>query len=275
VTWRRALAFAAGLAGSATPAARLAAQVLPAPAARYLLTTDVDDARALWINPAALARRLEASIGADIAGDRFSSGAFRLSQYGASVSSRGLAFSWIHDRFPSGGWVDAYAIGAGLGDESFSGGVTRRWYRGLVRYSVWDVALRGRTPSGVQLAVVGRGFGSPLSDSIPRPTLVPGASVALLDRTLQLGAEWEVATHGWQSLEVRAGGTVALGPDLALTLRADLAPDLRRRRVVIAVTWRRSQARVSGFAGLSGNLDQADELGASGALVALRPPSRR
>jgi hypothetical protein len=275
VTLGRALALAAGIASSATPAARLTAQVLPAPPARYLLTTDVDDARALWINPAGLARRLEASIGADVAGDRFSGGAFHLSQYGASVFSRGLAFSWIHDRYPAGGAINAYAIGAGLGDELFSAGVTRRWYRGLVSYSAWDVALRGRTPSGLQLTVVARGLGSPLADSTPPPTLVPGASVALLDGALRLGAEWEVATHGWRSVEVRAGGTASLRRDLSLALRVDLAPDLRRRRIVLAVTWNPSRARVSGFAGLSSSLNQADELGASGALVALSPPSRR
>lgn len=276
MTWRRALALATGLAGSAAPAARLAAQVvLPAQPARYLLTADVADARALWVNPAGLARRLEASIGADIGVDRFASGTSQLSQYGASVSSRGLAVSWVHDRYPGGSSVNAYAVGAGFGDERFSAGVTRRWYRGLVSYSAWDIALRTATANGAQLSLVGRGFGSPLPDTTYRPTLVPGASIALLNGAVQLGAEWEVASHRWRSQEIRAGGTAAIGPALALTLRADLAPDLKRRRIVLAVTWNPSQARVSTFAGLSGGLSAVDAFGASGALVALSPPSRR
>jgi len=273
VTLRRAVTLAVGIAGAAT---RLAAQAaLPAPPARYLLTTDVADARALWINPAGLARRLEASIGADVAADRFPGAGLQLSQYGASVLSRGLAFSWIHDRYPGGGAVNAYAIGAGLGDELLSAGVTRRWYRGLVRYSAWDLALRGRYGSNVQFSLVGRGIGSPLIDSTYRPTLVPGASLALLDGAVQLGAEWEVTTHGWRSREIRAGGTASLGPSLALTLRADLAPNLSRRQIILAVTWFHPQARVSGFAGLSGDFKQAGEVGASGALVAAGPASRR
>jgi hypothetical protein len=276
MTWRRALALATGLAGSAAPAARLTAQVvLPAQSARYLLTSDVADARALWVNPAGLARRLEASIGVDIGVDRFASGATQLSQYGATVSSRGLALSWVHDRYPDGAWVNAYAVGAGLGDERFSAGITRRWYRGLVSFSAWDLALRAATADGVQLSLVGRGLGSPVPDATYRPTLVPGASIGLLNGAVQLGAEWEVASHHWRSQEIRAGGTASLGQALALTVRADLAPDLRRRRIVLAVTWNPSQARVSTFAGLSGGLSQVDAFGASGALVALSPPSRR
>lgn len=271
---RRWVALAAGLAAAPASAGWLTAQVLPAQPARYLLTTEVDDARALWINPAGLARRLEASIGADVGADRFANGAVQLSQYGATVASRGLAVSWVHDRYPGGRYVNAYAVGAGLGDEQFSGGVTRRWYRGLVDFSAWDVALRAATATGLQLSVVGRGFGSPLPDSTYWPTVVPGALVALLDGAVQLGAEWEVATHRWQSQEIRVGGTASLGAAIALTLRADLTPDLKRRRFVFALTWSPSQARVSGFTGLSGGLDEVGEFGASGALVALRPPSR-
>jgi hypothetical protein len=274
VSRRRALALAVAVAGTAASAGRLVAQVLPAPPTRYLLTTDVDDARALWVNPAGLARRLEASIGGDLGFDRFDSGSVQLSQYGATVSSRGLAVSWVHDRYPGGASLNAYAVGFGLGDERFSGGVTRRWYRGMVSYAAWDVALRGATDNGLQLSVVGRGFGAPLDPSY-RPTLVPGAAVSLLDGAVRLGGEWEVATHQWRSQELRFGGTVLLGSALALALRADLAPDLKRRRVILAVTWSRSQARVSGFAALSGGVNQVDEYGASGALVALSPPSRR
>lgn len=273
MNWQRGLALAAALGGTAA-AGRLAAQVLPAPPARYLLTTDVEDARALWVNPAGLARRLEASIGADIGADRFSGGEVQLSQYGATASSRGLALSWIHDRYPGGGAINAYAVGFGLGDERFSGGVTRRWYRGLVGYSAWDVALRTETGYGVQVSLVGRGLGAPLDPSY-QPTLVPGAAVSLLDGAVRLGGEWEVATHRWHSQEIRAGGTVSLGSALALTARADLTAGLKRQRVILALTWSPSGARVAGFAGLSGGVNEVDEFGASGALVALRPPSRR
>ena len=272
---RRALALAAAVAGAAAPSRLTAQVVLPPPPARYLLTTEVEEARALWVNPAGLARRLEASLGADVGVDRFAPGSMELSQFGATFASRGLAVSWMHDRYPGGGAVNAYAVGAGLGDEQFSGGLTRRWYRGLVGFSAWDLALRAAAANGVQVSVVGRGLGSPLPDSTYRPTVVPGASVTLLDGALQIGAEWEVAAHRWRSQEIRAGGMASLGGAFALTVRADLAPDFKRRRIVLALTWNPSQARVSGFTGFSGGLNRVDEFGASGALVALRPPARR
>jgi hypothetical protein len=190
------------------------------------------------------------------------------------VASRGLAASWIHDRYPGGPYVNAYAVGFGLGDEAFSGGLTRRWYRGLFAASAWDVAVRGALANGVQVSVVARGLDWPFPDTTYRPTVVPGASVAILDGAAQVGAEWEIATHRWQSQEIRAGGTASLGPQLALAVRVDLAPDLKRRTIVVGLTWNASQARVSGFTGLSGGLSEVDEFGASGALVALRPQSR-
>lgn len=275
MSWRRALALATGLAGSAAPAARLTAQIIPAQPARYLLTTEVADARALWLNPAALARRLEASIGADVSADRFAGGV-QLSQYGATISSRGAAVSWVHERYPGGQYVNAYAVGVGLGDERFSAGATRRWYRGLVNGAAWDVAARVAVGDVGQVSLVGRGLGSPrLGDSTYWATLVPGASVTVLGGAVQLGAEWEVAPHHWASEEIRAGGTVSIGRGLALTMRADLAPNLRRHGLVLALTWGNSQARAGAFAGFSGGVNEVDTFGASGALVALSTPTRR
>ena len=198
-----------------------------------------------------------------------------LSQYGATVSSRGLAVSWVHDRYPGAGSVNAYAIGAGLGDETFSGGVTARWYRGLAHYTAWDVGLRGIAAGGVQLSLVGRGLGAPLPDSTYRPTFVPAAAVALFGGAMSVGAEWEVAMHRFNSREIRAGGSILIGPAFAVMVRADLAPDFKRRGIVIALTWSPAKARATAFSGLTGGLNEVAAFGASGALVALRPPSVR
>jgi hypothetical protein len=275
VTWRRALALASGLAGAAAPAARLRAQVLPAHPARYLLSAEATDARALWVNPAGLGRRLEASLGADVGADRFASG-MALSEYGLTIASRGLGISWLHERYPLGLSLNAYAVGLGLGDEQFSAGAARRWYRGLVSGSAWDLGARGAVGESGQLSFVARGLGSPqLGDSTYWATWVPGASVVLLGGAVSLGAEWEVAPHHWRAQEWRAGGTLALGRGIAVTLRADLAPNLRRRALAVALTWSAPQARLDAFTGLSGSLNQVNAFGASGALVALSTQPRR
>jgi hypothetical protein len=272
----RALALAGGLAWWGVAGTRQAnGQVIPAAPARYLLTTEASDARALWVNPAGLARLLEASLGADMTWDRFFPGGARLSQYGLSLAGRGVAASWIHERFPPGQALNVYAVGVGLGDERFSAGTTRRWYSGAGSGSAWDAATRIASADGTQLSLVVKNIGSPrLLDSTYWATLVPGALVSLLAGSLQLGGEWEVAPHAWRSIAYRAGGAVVLGRGVALLVRADLSPGFKRRAVVVALSFDASGSRAGAFALLSGGANEVDALGLSGALVTRGSPRR-
>ncbi len=274
---RRALALAGGLTWWATAGVQPgSAQVMPAQPARYLLTTEASDARALWVNPAGLARVLEASIGADVTEDHFFPGGTRLSQYGLSLAGRGVAAGWIHERFPPGQALNAYAVGIGLGDEKFSAGTTRRWYSGAVTGSTWDAATRVSTIDGTQLSLVVRNIGSPrLLDSTYWATLVPGAAVSLFTGALRVGGEWEVAPHTWRSIAYRAGGAVALGRRLALLVRADLTAGFKRRGLVVALSFDASGSRAGAFALLSGDANEVDAFGLSGALVTRGTPLRR
>ena len=170
MTRGRALALAAWttLAAAALPGAA-AAQFFPAQPAGYLLTTDAADARALWVNPAGLARRLEASIGADAAVER-SALETRVSQLGATLSSRFLALGWSQNRVPAGSFgtgnaakpprtTNVFALGFGLGDPAFSAGAAKRWYRADARASAWDVAARFALGARFEVSVVWRDIG--------------------------------------------------------------------------------------------------------------------
>jgi len=264
----------AGWATLAAPAA--AAQIIPAQPERYLLTTETSDARALWVNPAALARLPEASLGADVTADRFFPGGTELSQYGLSLAGRGIAASWMHERFPTGPSLNVYVVGFGLGDERFSAGATHRWYRGLAQASAWDVAVRVSTLDDTQLSLVAKNVGSPrLGDSTYWATLVPGALVYLLGGTLQLGGEWDVAPHAWRSVGYRAGGAVLLGRGFTLSLLADLGPSFKRRALVVALGFDAARARAGVFGLLSGGANEVDAVGLSGALVTRMPGARR
>jgi hypothetical protein len=274
---RRALAVGAGLTGFAMLVpARAAAQILPAQPARYELTTEAADARALWVNPAGLARLPEASIGADLTADRFFPGGGQVSQYSLSLAGRGVAASWLHERLPSGRPLNVYAVGVGLGDEQFSAGVTRRWFGGLATGGAWDIAARVSTPDATQLSLVARNVGSPrLADSTYWATLVPGALVYLLRGAVQLGAEWEVAPHSWRSIGYRAGGSVALGKGFALSLLADLGPGFKRRALAVALSFDAPRSRLGAFALASGAANEVDAVGLAGALVTRAPTRRR
>ena len=274
MTLRRALVLAGGLAAGAAVRPAVA-QVLPAQSARYLLTTDAVDARALWVNPAGLARAVEASVGADLTADRFFPGGAQISEYGLSLAGRGIAAAWEHERVPRLGSLNVYAVGIGLGDEQFSAGTTRRWYSGFARASAWDAAARVSSFDGTQWSLVVRNVGSPrLADSTYWATLVPGAAVSLFKGVLQARGEWEVAPHTWRSIAYRAGGTVSLGHGLAVLLRVDLSPTFKRRAFVFALGFDASGSRVGAFTQASGGASEVDAVGLAGAFVTRGAPPR-
>lgn len=264
-----ALAIGA-LAGPAPAAAQTPGPVQPL---RYLLASQVTDARAVWLNPAGLARHTEASLGADLTAVRFPGGT-EVAQYGATLASRGLAFGWSHDR--SGGVSgNSYAVGLGLGNELFSGGATRRWTRGPVHASFWDLAAHTDAAEWLHLSVVARNLDSPTPrDSALAPSLVPGVDATLPGGFANAGLEWDVATSGWKSRAWRFGATVALWGGIALAARADLAPNLSVVAFTLVVHLEAPKARASAFAQLPTGSGGDDAFGVAGALVARRTPSR-
>ncbi len=252
------------------------AQALPPQPQRYLLTTNVADARAVWVNPAALGRRLEASLGVDVSADRFAGGA-QLSQYGATLASRGLALGWSHDRSPGGATANWYAIGLGLGNEAFSAGATRRWLRasGGVSRAYWDLALRADAGGWLQLSALARNVGSPAPrDSASAPVLVPAVSATVLGGLLDLGAECDVVARDWRTRAWRLGATLALTRGLALAIRADLTGDMGSSGFAVALQFDGPRSRASGFVATTRGLDRIEGGGVAGALVARRPGAR-
>lgn len=282
---RRALALAAWITLAAVaPLGAAAAQFFPAQPAGYLLTSDASDARALWVNPAGLVRRLEASVGADVAIERTPLDT-RVSQYGLVAASRYLAFGWSHNRLSrgtvGGGNVvfpvrnsNVYSIGIGLGDPVFSAGVARRWYRSDRHDAAWDVATRVTVSPRLDLSVVWRDLGSPVVfDTTLEETLVPAVAVTFFGGRLRGAAEWHVATGGWSAREIRTGWTVTAGQRLAFAIRTDLTPGLGRRRAAFAVQWGMPRVRAALFAS-DRAATNTQTLGGGVLLLSAPPPAR-
>jgi hypothetical protein len=274
VTLRPALGlWAAALVMAAAGARPAAAQLYPALAQRYLLTTDVRDERAIWVNPAGLARRVEASLAADISVDHRAD-ALRVAQYGISFMSRNLGFGWKRDRYPDGTGASSYAVGTGLGDDAFGAVVLRRWNHG--GQGAWDLALRGHATGSIDLSVVWRDIGSPLvRGTVYRSRVVPAAGLRLAGGRFLAGIEGDVS-QGLGSLgQVRAGATLALGP-IVVTVRGAFAGAAAERGLAIAIGLEGTAYRgvlVGLVPSHSGGLQT---FGASGALVAAPDrPTRR
>src|SRR5207253_2617055 len=98
-----------------------AAQAVPNRTTLYLHPTDVTDARALWVNPAGLARMMEASAHLDLTvGDPGAGG--RLRQTTVGVSSRGFSFGYQRDLFDGGVRGHTYRLGFAAGERRLAAG---------------------------------------------------------------------------------------------------------------------------------------------------------
>jgi hypothetical protein len=251
------------------------AQLYPALPQRYLLTTDALDGRAVWVNPAGLARRVEASLGADATVERLP-GSTRLAQFGASVRSRNLAFAWVHDRYPGSSGANNFALGVGLGDEALSLGATRRWYGGPRGDKAWDLAVRGRVTPLLNLSLVWRNAGSPtVRDTIYGASVIPAAAFHLLEGRLVAGIEGDLATDLHRFREIRSGVTCVVGASVAISLRGEFSPGFARRGFAVGMTLGAVRARATLVTLLPAGANSIGTIGGSAALVAAEPVSVR
>jgi hypothetical protein len=275
VTRRAGFGVAAALLCAVACPRHATAQLYPALPQRYLLTTDAFDNRAVWVNPAGLARRVEASLAADLTVERAPS-AIRLSQYGASLRSRNAAFAWSHDRYPGGSGANNFALGAGLGDESLSLGVSRLWYGGPRGDQAWDVAVRARLIPLVALSLVWRNAGSPtVRDTIYRASIIPAAALYLLQGHLVAAMEGELSGDLHSLQEIRAGATCVIAAGVAISVRGEFSPGFVRRGFAVGVTLNAAQTRSTLAMLLPGTANSIQTVGVTSALVAAEPVSRR
>lgn len=251
------------------------AQLYPALPQRYLLTTDAFDTRAVWVNPAGLARRIEASLGADATVER-RPGSARLAQFGASVRSRNVAFAWIHDRYPGSFGANNFALGVGLGDETLSLGATRRWYGGPGGDKAWDIAARGRLTPLLDLSLVWRNAGSPtVRDTIYGASIIPAVAFHLLEGRIVAGVEGDLATDLHALREVRAGATCIVGAGVAISLRGEFSPGFARRGFAVGITLGAARTRSTLVTLLPAAANSIQTIGATTALVAAEPAAVR
>ncbi len=262
---------AAALVLAAAGPSPAAAQLYPAQAQRYLLTTDVQGERAVWVNPARLAR-VEPSLGADLSADRVA-GALRVTQYGVAFLSRNLGLGWKRDRYPGGTAASSYAVGAGSGDEALSAGVVRRWNQG--GKGAWDLALRGRATPAIELSVVWRDIGSPIvRDSVYRSRLVPAAGLRLAGGRILAGVEGDVAQDFASLGQVRAGATLSLGA-VTVSVRGSFGRSAADRGLAVAVGLEGASFRSALLALAPAGAGGIRTLGADAALLAAPGGLRR
>ncbi len=150
----------------------------------YLFITNVDDARAAWVNPAGLGWIPEASVLGEVLVDR-SSGSLRLGQYTLGLNSRGLGLSYLRDRSRDTVSVGVFrlALGLPLGEGAIGAAYTNY---SNTHDQGFDLGLRYPVLAGLDVGVVVR--------DISRPQ--PAAAEPLKPVTTVAGATWAVVPNG-------------------------------------------------------------------------------
>jgi hypothetical protein len=204
----------ATIALTAQPPNRLSAQQVASNRSNaYLFTTDVHDARAIWVNPAGLGVLREASVYAEAAvGDPGSKG--KLRQIDAGFNARGLSFGYQHDILDNGVHGNTYRLGLAGGSGGLAAGVDiARYAGGTPSATGWDIGMTylARPPLTVGLVVTN--IGQPVVRGLEqRLTFVPGFTWRPADAlsfstdaritpdsvvSYAFGAQWKTGEGNW------------------------------------------------------------------------------
>ena len=198
--------------------------------------SDVSDARALWVNPAALGRKHEASVHADLTvGDPGEDA--RLRQITFGFNSRGLSFGYQRDMFDGGVHGHTYRVGLGAGRHGLSAGLAMALYRGDTKGSGWDFGI-GYVPSPtVAIGAVVRNVRQPVVRGIRQDaTLVPTITLRPFGPVVALSAQGRITSDSVLGYAVgarfQAGGRVPLG----LLVRLDADHAFHRAALVFGIS---------------------------------------
>lgn len=247
----------AALAAFALFAASLPAQAVPNRTTGYLTATDVADARALWVNPAGLAARHEASIHLDFT-VRQPGGRGQLSQVTAGFNTRGLSFGYQRDHLPDGIHGHTFRLGLAGAYDRLSAGGAMAVYRGGTKGTSWDVGARYDWRPQVSFGGVIRNLGRPTVRGVREDvTFVPATTIRLAGDLLAVSLQATLgpaATRGytletWAQLPGRAG--------LGLIGRIDTDRSWRRRALVFGLSVGRVD-RVGLVGSTPGDFSQVD-----------------
>src|SRR5262249_43733141 len=163
-------------------------------AAAYLVASNVSDARALWVNPAGLATRPEASVLFDLTVVHPGSKG-RLEQVTTGFNARGLSFGYQRDNFTPTLHGHTYKVGLAGNYRGFSGGRRIEFHGGANQGTGWDLGVRSDRLPTVTIGGVIRNIGRPRILGVRQATsLVPAVTLRPLGAVLALSAEASFAS---------------------------------------------------------------------------------
>lgn len=209
----------------------VAQQVAPNRATAYLFTTDVHDARAIWLNPAGLGVLREASIYAEASvGDPGSRG--KLRQLNAGFNSRGISFGYQHDVLDDGLKGNTYRLGLAGGSGGLALGADMvRYTGGGAKGTGWDIGVTYVPAPPLNVGLVVTNIGQPVVRGLQqRLTYIPGFTWRPKP-SFSVSSDVRITPDSVAAYAFGVSWQSGFGPSgwpLALLARLDTDRDLRR-----------------------------------------------
>jgi hypothetical protein len=214
-----------------------AAQVAPNRTTAYLHPSDVGDARAIWVNPAGLAARYEASVHVDVLvpepGEQG-----RLGQLTIGFNSRGFALAYQRDDFDTDVIGHTYRVALASTARQYTIGLAGSFYRGGASEYAIDLGARFAPQPDVAMAVVVQNIGEPTVRGVRQSAaVIPSITLHLLGPAIGLSAQGAFRHENAASYAfgLRLSATRRL--PLGLLVRLDTDDSLRRAAFAFGVSW--------------------------------------
>jgi hypothetical protein len=198
----------------------------------YLFPAEVSDARALWVNPAGLGIKQEASVYFDLTvADPGSLGQLR--QLNLGFNARGLAFGYQRDQFSGGTRGSTYKLGFGVGEGSLAAGLGAALYRGDTKGTGWDLGVTYKAAASLVLAGVIGNIGQPTVRGVEQRVQYTASAALQVAPGVGFGALARAGTSGMQAYGVDARFDFDPGFPLGFVARLDTDQKLRRTQFAL------------------------------------------
>ena len=211
------------------------AQVAVNRSTTYLMPSDVQDARAIWVNPAGLGVQQQASIYFDLtAADPGALGQLR--QLNLGFNARGLSFAYQRDQFSGGDRGNTYKVGFGVGEGRLAVGAAAALYRGDAKGTGWDLGASLKAASPLVLALVIGNIGQPSIRGVDLRVRYTASATWQLATGFAVAGLAAANPSGLQGFGLAAHAAFNTGLPLALVGRLDTDQRFRRQQFALGIS---------------------------------------
>lgn len=192
----------------------------------------MQDARALWVNPAGLGIKQEASVYFDLTvADPGSLGQLR--QLNLGFNARGLAFGYQRDQFSGGTRGSTYKLGFGVGEGRLAVGLGAALYRGDTKGTGWDLGATYKAASSLVIAGVVGNLGEPTVRGLVQRVQYTASATLQVAPGFGFGALASANPSGMRAYGVDVRADFDPGFPLGFIARLDTDQKLRRTQFAL------------------------------------------